>query len=116
MENFRYIFLFIFITSCASTHTFLAYTMTQNVWVSVFITSAVAIFFILENMELNRLLQEKDHEINIMNRTTQITLIPKMIEVQQEIQALKEHITIIPTIPKERYGKLRLPRGVSPSK
>jgi hypothetical protein len=87
----------------------------QDAWVSVFVTSAMGIFFVLENIELNRILQEKDNEIEITKKTSQLTLWPKLNEIQQDIHSLRDSITDISAMQKDRIRHMRRLGGSSSS-
>jgi hypothetical protein len=90
---YRYPLLLLFITFFASIYTFILYSITNNPWASVFLTSAAAIIFILENMDLHTKLEESNNEIEIIKKTSQLTMMPKLNELQNEIKLIKLYIT-----------------------
>jgi hypothetical protein len=89
----HYLTLLGFILCFASLYTLAAYYIASNPWVSTFITAAGGVVFILENMELNRILIDQETELKLAKHTTQITLIPKINELNSEIKYLNGLIT-----------------------
>jgi hypothetical protein len=89
----QFLLLFCFVVVFSSIYTLIAYKLTDDHWMSTFITAEMAIILLLENMELNKIIQEKECEIVILKRTAHLTLTPKLTELQYEIQQLKDHVT-----------------------
>ncbi len=93
MQARNYFMLFIFTTTFAAAYTFIVYCITSNPWTSTFITAAVALIFILENMDLNKQTIELENEILSLRTSANYTLVPKINELQAEIKQLKSYLT-----------------------
>lgn len=97
---YRYPLLIVFLIFCSSAYTSFLYSITQNPWVSVFLTSAAANIFIMENMDLYSKLDETKKEMEIVKMTSNLTLLPKINKMQEEINQLKLYITQQPELHK----------------
>ena len=85
----QYLLLSLFINVCALAFTCIVYTVIHtNVWMVVFCTAATAIFFILHTLELEKLLKVKDAEIQALNDTTQVKILVRTNELENEIRRL----------------------------
>lgn len=85
----RYALLCCFILSFSTLYTFTVYSVANNPWVSTFITAAGAVLFVLENMELNRVVREMEGELESTKKNTQIALIPTLNDLQDDVKQLK---------------------------
>ena len=85
----QYLLLSLFINVCALAFTCIVFTVIHtNVWMVVFCTAATAIFFILHTLELEKLLKVKDAEIQALNDTTQVKILVRTNELENEIRRL----------------------------
>jgi hypothetical protein len=89
-QTIKYILLFVFVVNFASVYTFLAYSVVNNPWMSTFITASWAMIFILENMEQNRVINDLEFELERTKQMTQITLIPKIHNLQSKVSCMEE--------------------------
>lgn len=85
----RYALLCLFILVFSLLYTLIAYCITNNPWVSTFVTVAGALIFVLENMELNKTIRELEQEISTQKILANFTLIPKINDLQHEIHQLR---------------------------
>ena len=88
----RYALLCSFILAFSLLYTLVAYCVTHNPWASTFFTAAGALIFVLENMELNKTIRDLEKELASTKQSAQFTLIPKVNDMQQEIESIKAHI------------------------
>ena len=93
MNRFRYLILSAFISLCAFAFTRIIFSVTHDAWMAVFYTASTTIFFILENIELEKLLKARDAEIQALKSTAQVTLMCRTNELENEIhRLLKPHV------------------------
>ena len=85
----KYALLCAFVLTFSLVYTLMAYCVTNNPWVSTFVTAAGALIFVLENMELNKTIHELEQEIYTLRISSNFTYIPKINELQNEIKQLK---------------------------
>jgi hypothetical protein len=76
----------------ASMYTLIIYSITNSQWASVFVTAAAALLILLENMELISKIEECKREMEILKRTSNLTMLPKLYDLQNEIKHLKHSV------------------------
>ena len=87
---YTYFLLIVYIAIYSSAFAYVAIMIPIDTWTAVFLTSTVGLFFILESMELNKLLQSKDVEIHGMKEAFQDTLLFRTNELTLEIKQMKK--------------------------
>ena len=93
-QAIKYILLLVFVVNFACIYTFLTYIVANNPWMSTFITASWAMIFILENMEQNRIINNLEMDLEKSKHTTQITMLPKLNELQMEVACLREKMRV----------------------
>jgi hypothetical protein len=84
----QFLALSLFIIFCASAFTCVVFAVIRDVRMVVFCTAATAIFFILQTLELEKLLKIKDANIQALENTTQDKIICRTNELENEIYRL----------------------------
>lgn len=85
----QYALLCAFVLTFSLVYTLIAYCVSNNPWVSTFVTAAGGLLFLLENMELNKTIKDLEQESETLKKSAHLTLIPKINDLQDEIQQLK---------------------------
>ena len=88
MIRYRYLIMCLFICVGAFTFTHIVFAITNYVWLPVFCTASAMIFFMLENIELNKMLQAKDDEIQALHASALTTLMCRTNELECEVHRL----------------------------
>jgi hypothetical protein len=95
INPFAYFILFVFIASCASAFAYIMSTIIHDKWTSVFIPSMGCILFMLENIELNKILDLQEIEIRVLRETSQATILQKTNEFKSEIKRLERSYLLL---------------------
>ena len=84
----QFLLLSLFIIFCALAFTCVVFAVIHDARMVVFCTAATAIFFILQTLELEKLLKIKDAEIQSLEDATQDKIMCRTNELENEIHRL----------------------------
>jgi len=86
----REILLCVCIGLCALAFTSMVITLNRDAWMTILCTASTAVFFMLENIELEKVLMAKAEEAEVLKKGAQDTLMCRTNQLEQEIHRLRK--------------------------
>lgn len=102
----QYALLCSFVITFSLFYTLIAYCVTQNPWVSTFVTAGGGLLFVLENMELHKTIGELEQELESTRQSTLWTFTSRYNSAQKEIERLRGCLAN-QAIPKTRLKRIK---------